>query len=73
MTRKPHPDAELIDRLDGPGATAAMCGVTSQAVSHWKVHGIPRPWRLFLALKRPDVFGAEAEPAPPAEPIKQPA
>jgi hypothetical protein len=57
MTRQPHPDAVLIDKIGGPSATAAMCGITSQAVSHWKVHGIPRSWRLYLALSRPDVFG----------------
>lgn len=41
-------DIEIIKSFGGTGATARLCGVTSQAVSQWKKNGIPRPWRRFL-------------------------
>ncbi|MDH4052228.1 MAG: helix-turn-helix domain-containing protein [Rubrivivax sp.] len=56
-----HADSALIDLLGGSVATAALCEVTSQAVSQWRRQGIPPARRMYLRLLRPDVFEARAD------------
>jgi hypothetical protein len=43
-------DLELIEAFGGTAATAKVCEVRPQAVSQWRVHGIPKPRRMFLRL-----------------------
>lgn len=52
-----HPDSVVIDALGGTVATSRLCEVSSQAVTQWRRAGIPRPWRMYLRLLRPQVFG----------------
>jgi hypothetical protein len=47
---------EIIQRLGGPTKTAALCEVTTQAVSQWQQNGIPKARLQFLRLARPEVF-----------------
>lgn len=49
-------DSSLIDALGGTGRVAALCGLTPGAVSQWRTKGIPKAWREFLRLARPDSF-----------------
>ena len=51
-------DKDIIDRLGGSTAVARLCDnkITPQGVQHWKTHGIPDPWRLYLRQVRPDAF-----------------
>ncbi|RPH43246.1 MAG: hypothetical protein EHM87_14380 [Burkholderiales bacterium] len=50
---RPH---TVIDKLGGPGAVGKLCEITSQAVSRWKVYGIPPARLMYLRAIRPDVF-----------------
>lgn len=54
-----HTDAGVIDALGGTGATAALCDVTSQAVSQWRRNGIPHARRMYLRVLRPEAFAIE--------------
>jgi len=59
-------DNRLIDALGGTSKTAALCaGITPQAVSQWRSGGIPKAWKQFLELKRPDVFNSVVASTPP--------
>jgi hypothetical protein len=51
-----HTDNEIIDRLGGTTKTAILCEVSAQAVSQWRLNGIPKTQRKFLQAARPDVF-----------------
>jgi hypothetical protein len=62
---------EIIQRLGGPTKTAALCEVTTQAVSQWQQNGIPKARLQFLRLARPDVF-VPAPAAGAAHPESQP-
>jgi hypothetical protein len=62
---------EIIQRLGGPTKAAALCEVTTQAVSQWHRNGIPKAQMKFLRLARPDVF-EEANLQPEAQPAPQP-
>lgn len=46
---------EIIERLGGTKAVAALCGVTLGAVSQWKRSGIPEARLMYLKLARTDV------------------
>ena len=46
----------IIDSLGGTCAVAKICDVSAQAVSQWRVNGIPKPWLMFFKEKRPDLF-----------------
>ena len=48
--------SKIIDRLGGTAAVAKMCAVTPQAVSQWRITGIPPARQMFLCVVRPDVF-----------------
>lgn len=63
-----HSDSAVIDALGGTVATSRLCGVTSQAVTQWRRAGIPRPWRMYLQLLKPQVFEAAPEQAQPVNP-----
>ena len=52
-----HPDSAAIDAIGGSTVLARLCGVTSQAVSQWRRKGIPKPWRMYLRLLKPEAFG----------------
>lgn len=51
-----HEDSAVIDALGGTVATSRLCEVSSQAVTQWRRAGIPKPWRMYLRLLRPQVF-----------------
>lgn len=59
MDKELHPDSLKIDLLGGTNAVARLCKVRSPSVSKWRQTGIPEARRMFLELKRPDVFTAD--------------
>lgn len=63
MLDTPSKDSQIIDALGGSCAVAALCNVTSQAVSQWRRSGIPEARRMYLQLLRPDAFPAAQEVA----------
>jgi hypothetical protein len=56
-------DTEIIERLGGTTKTAVLCEVTAQAVSQWRLNGIPKAQRKFLMAVRPEAFSTN-EPSP---------
>lgn len=58
-------DTEIIERLGGTTKTAVLCEVTAQAVSQWRLNGIPKAQRKFLRAVRPDVFESALIGLPP--------
>lgn len=46
----------IIDDLGGATAVAKLCECRPQAVSQWKLKGIPKSRLLYLKAIRPDVF-----------------
>lgn len=56
-----HSDSSIIDALGGNTQVAALCEISSQAVSKWRRDGIPRARLMFLRLLRPDVFDDKSE------------
>lgn len=47
---------EIIQALGGQAEVARLCEITRQSVQGWDKKGrIPKPWRKFLALLRPDL------------------
>ena len=65
-------DIEIIERLGGTTKTAVLCEVSAQAVSQWRVNGIPKAQRKFLKAVRPDAFGATPTSPAPFQPESQP-
>ena len=55
-TITPLTDTQIIDRLGGTVAVAALCNVKSPSVSEWRTKGIPSARRQFLQLLRPSAF-----------------
>lgn len=47
---------KIIDKLGGTNATARICEITPPSVSDWRKTGIPKPWKKYLQLLRPDLF-----------------
>lgn len=47
---------KIIDALGGTNEVAELCQVTAQAVSQWRVDGIPKARLMYLQAIRPDVF-----------------
>lgn len=43
-------DSSLIDALGGTTATAVLCRIRPQAVSQWRINGIPPARRMYLEL-----------------------
>jgi len=54
--------SNVIDRLGGTNEVARMCNVTPQAVSQWRVDGIPDARLMYLKLLHPDILVVPAEP-----------
>jgi hypothetical protein len=54
---------QIIDAIGGTIAVAALCEVTSPAVSQWRTKGIPKARLMFLRAIRPEVFGGSVLPA----------
>lgn len=51
-----NPDSELIDAYGGTSKVAALCGLTTGAVSQWRTNGIPKAWKKFLRMAKPKAF-----------------
>ena len=49
-------DSDLIDALGGTSEVARLCDLTTGAVSQWRTNGIPRAWKKFFRLARPQIF-----------------
>ena len=47
---------KAIDEMGGTSAVAALCKISTGAVSQWREHGIPEARLMYLRLLRPDVF-----------------
>lgn len=56
MEKAKHSDSDLIDQLGGTIAVSKLCEVRPPSVTQWRTDGIPRARRMFLELKRPDIF-----------------
>ncbi|WP_322999987.1 hypothetical protein [Castellaniella sp.] len=56
-----HPDAAVIERLDGTVAVARLCKISAASVSRWKKKGIPQAREMYLRLLRPDVFQSPSD------------
>jgi hypothetical protein len=61
MDAEEHVDSAAIDAIGGSTVVARICDVTSQAVSQWRRNGIPKPWRKYLQLVRPEAFACRPE------------
>jgi len=48
--------SEIIDSLGGTSAVADLFGLTTGAISQWRVNGIPDARLMYLKLLRPDLF-----------------
>lgn len=48
--------SEIIEALGGTVETARLCEVSPQAVSQWRIDGIPHAREMYLRAVRPDVF-----------------
>ncbi|KNE28191.1 Cro/CI family transcriptional regulator [Achromobacter spanius] len=66
-----NPDSKLIDAFGGTSKVAAMCGLTTGAVSQWRTNGIPKAWREFLRVSKPKVFREWASQQASAAPAQQ--
>ena len=51
-------DSEIIESLGGTYAVARLCEIKPSSVSEWKVKGIPKARRQFLAVVNPELFKA---------------
>jgi len=50
----------LINILGGTNEVAKLCNVRPQAVSQWRLHGIPEARLMYLKVIRPDVFATNS-------------
>ena len=57
-TPKKHPDSSLIDALGGTSEAAKICKVSPQAISQWRLTGIPEARRMYLEVVYPKLFKA---------------
>lgn len=60
-------DSDLIDAYGGTSKVAALCGLTTGAVSQWRTNGIPKAWKEVLRLAKPKVFRTWAAKRAPSE------
>lgn len=51
-----HNDSQIIDRLGGNAALAAVFDISSQYVTKWRRTGIPKSYRMYLELAHPEAF-----------------
>jgi hypothetical protein len=51
--------SEIIEALGGTAETARLCDVSPQAVSQWRIDGIPHAREMYLRAVRPDLFADE--------------
>jgi len=54
----------VIDDLGGTAKTAEICEITPGAVSQWRLNGIPKAQLKYIQAARPELFSADANPAP---------
>jgi hypothetical protein len=54
---------DLIDAMGGTCKVAALCGITTGAVSQWRQKGIPKARLLYFSVLRPELFGCELTPS----------
>jgi len=60
----------LIDEFGGSKALQDLTGLSKGRISQWRTeNSIPRPWRLVLQAKRPDLFddAGAVKTMPPVE------
>ena len=58
------PDHNLIiDSLGGTTSVARLFKIAPQAVSQWRISGIPDARLMYLQLLRPDLFPTEQKAA----------
>ena len=50
--------SQIIDRLGGTSATAALCEIKPASVSEWRHSGIPKARLMYLKLLYPLAFDA---------------
>lgn len=59
-----HPtmtDSEIIDNLGGTSKVAEICEIKPASVSEWRQKGIPKAWKKYFQLARPDAFEKKME------------
>lgn len=62
-------DSQIIDALGGTSKVASLCEINPASVSEWRIAGIPKARRQYLALLYPDVFGAAECPCTKKETV----
>lgn len=61
MNTRPPTPSEIIDRIGGTAATAALCKRTPGAVSQWRNKAqLPDAIEMYLREARPEVFAEVA-------------
>ena len=63
VVMKAHDDSLALDRIGSNAFVASLFGCTSQYVSKWRKHGIPRPYRMYLELRFSQAFDHESKVA----------
>ena len=51
-----HIDSLALDKIGSNAFVASLFGCTSQYISKWRRHGIPRAHRMYLELRFPEAF-----------------
>jgi hypothetical protein len=46
----------VIDAFDGTNAMARLCDIKPSSVSLWKTNGLPKAWRKYFSVSRPELF-----------------
>jgi hypothetical protein len=46
----------VIKNLGGTNATARLCEIQPSSVSDWRWTGIPKPWKKYFSVIKPEIF-----------------
>lgn len=66
LSKTPHPDSALIDRLGGTQAAAVFFQVTIGSTGKWRHTGLPRARMMYLRAMHPEFFTADQAAHEPA-------